>query len=62
MNVSCYFTEQEERLLRQLAREHGTAINSIIRMAFRQLVGLPNPRWVADFQDAAKRDQEGAAA
>lgn len=65
MNVSCYFTDTEEAILRQLAAEKSTAMNAIIRTAFRQLVGLPTPSWAAELEGYAADyfdQQKGAVA
>ena len=44
VNRSVWLSEQEDRLVRELAAHNGTSLNMVIRVALRQLGGLPAPK------------------
>lgn len=47
---SVYWTDEEYKLLRELAAQRGTATNSVARIALRLLLGLPVPSWAAELR------------
>jgi len=44
VNRSVWLSAQEDRLLRDLAAHNGTSKNMVMRVALRQLGGLPAPK------------------
>jgi hypothetical protein len=43
-NRSLWLTDQEERLVKQLAEVNAASVNMVMRIALRQLLGLPAPK------------------
>lgn len=42
-NRSLWLTDEEERLVRELAIFNGASVNMVVRIAIRRLLGLPTP-------------------